>query len=138
MQPTIVADRLYGISMRPHELALHGGQVSFSLRYGAICDDAAELLTRHFKLLVLEIHAQVALEPDAAPRRLELLRCGWELELSTPAPCPTADLAELPAELPRLMVRIADTVNDLARRAGLEAPLGPALVDQLTARCQRE
>ncbi len=85
MQPTIVADRLYGISLRPHELALHGERVSFSVRYGTIGDDIPA--TTHFRLLVLEIHATVELEDGAPPQRLELLRCGWELELATPAPC---------------------------------------------------
>lgn len=138
MIPTIVADRLYGISMRPHELALHGDAVSFTLRYGAIFDDEAETTTRHFTLLVLEIHAEVVLAPGAAPRRLELLRCGWELERATEAPCAVGSVAEQPEEVPRLMARIADTVNELARRAGLEAPLGPALVDRLTAECRRD
>ncbi len=136
-RPSLVGDRLYGIHMRPQELALHGERVSFELRYSPIFDDASELATSHFKLLVLEIHA----EPPAgeapartAGRPLQLLKCGWELELSTPRACQVGTLVELDDEVPRLLGRIADTVNDLAGRAGLEAPLGPDLVADLVGR----
>lgn len=131
--PTLHADRLYGVSMRPHELALYGEQVRFNLRYSPIIDDPEESTSRHFKLMVLEMHCTVGsdADPQIAGRHLELVKCGWELELATPRPCPTAVLAELPEEVPYLLEQIADTVNELARRAGLEAPFGADLQERL-------
>jgi hypothetical protein len=129
-----VHDRLYGISFRPQELAVYGEKVAFSLRYGPVTDDEPKVATQHFKLLVLEIHAQVKPSDDlapAAPRRLQLLKCGWELELRSEQPVLTAQLPEESEEIRQLLEKIADTVNDLARRAQLEAPLGPEVVDDL-------
>lgn len=120
--------------MRPQELALYGEKVHFGLRYSPIADRADELSDRHFKLLVLEVHADLPSEDALAhgkSRRLHLLKCGWEAELTTSVPARTDQLAELDDEVPRLLGRIADTVNELARRAGLEAPLGPDLVKDL-------
>jgi hypothetical protein len=135
--PTITGDRLYGISLRPQELAIYGDAVSFALRYGPVVDDPSAELNQHFKLLVLEIHADLKQDDALAhgkPRKLQLLKCGWELELNTVAACRTAALSEQDTEVPRLLERIADTVNELARRAGLEAPLGPELVSDLLQR----
>jgi hypothetical protein len=132
--PVISGDRLYGIAMRPQELALYGQRVSCEVRYSAIVDDEAVAAERHYKLLVLEIEVALAGTTGAAPRRLQLLKCGWELELSSATPCRAAELAELEEEVPLLLARIADTVNELARRAGLEAPLGPQLVADLVQR----
>jgi hypothetical protein len=135
--PTLAGDRLYGISLRPQELAIYGDAVSFALRYGPVVDDPAAELNQHFKLLVLEIHADLKQDDALAhgkPRKLQLLKCGWELELNTVAACRTAALCEQDIEVPRLLERIADTVNELARRAGLEAPLGPELVTDLLQR----
>ena len=134
---TIAGDRLYGISMRPQELAIYGEAVSFALRYGPVVDDASAEATQHFKLLVLEIHADLRQDDALAhgkPRKLQLLKCGWELELRTVTACRTDSLVERDDEVPRLLTRIADTVNDLARRAGLEAPLGPDLITDLLQR----
>ncbi len=118
--------------MRPQELALYGDKVQFSLRYAPMFDDAAEVSATHYKLLVLEIGALID-EARAVGRpagtRLELLKCGWEAELSVDPPAQVGSLPEGDEEVPLLLGRIADTVNELARRAGLEAPLGPALVD---------
>ncbi len=133
--PQIVADRLYGITMRPHELALYGEKVRFSLRYSPMFDDPEAMATQHFKLLVFEIDADLS-PADAQARgveTLDLVKCGWELELSTREAIGVATLPEAPGEMPRLLERIADTVNELARRAGLEAPLGPTLVERLLA-----
>nr|MBA2482732.1 hypothetical protein [Planctomycetota bacterium] len=131
--PTIVADRLYGISMRPQELALYGEKVSFDLRYSPIYDDEHEVTATHFKLLVLEISADLPKDDELGreQKRLQLVKCGWELELSVPEPCRVGTLEELAEEMPRLLGRVAETVNDLARRARLEAPLGPELVTTL-------
>jgi hypothetical protein len=135
--PTIAGDRLYGISLRPQELAIYGTSVSFSLRYGPIVDDPSAELLQHFKLLVLEIHAELGSDDALAhgkPRRLQLLKCGWEIELATASACRTDSLEERPEEVPLLLDRVADTVNELARRAALEAPLGPELVADLLTR----
>jgi hypothetical protein len=134
--PTAVisGDCLYGISMRPQELALYGERVSSTVRYSAIADDEAALCERHYRLLVLEIEVVLPGAAGSTPRRLQLLKCGWELELTSAVPCRTDALGEGEDEVPLLLARIADTVNELARRAGLEAPLGPALVADLVQR----
>jgi hypothetical protein len=135
--PTIAGDRLYGISLRPQELAIYGEAVSFSLRYGPVVEDPSSELTQHFKLLVLEVHADLNQDDALAhgkPRKLQLLKCGWEIELTTPNACRTDSLSERDDEVPTLLARIADTINDLARRAGLEAPLGPDLIEDLLQR----
>ncbi|HYE07628.1 MAG TPA: hypothetical protein VEL07_19070 [Planctomycetota bacterium] len=138
-KPRIAADRLYALDIRPQELAVYGERVRFDLRYAPIFDDPAEVADRHYKLLVLEILAP--LPPADAQRRggpagggeLALLKIGWELELTTATPCRVGTLTDLAEELPLLLGRVADTVNELARRAKLEAPLGPDLVRQLIA-----
>jgi len=134
---TIAGDRLYGISIRPQELALYGEAVSFSLRYGPVVEDPSAEAMQHFKLLVLEVHADLKQDDALArgkSRKLQLLKCGWEIELSTVSACRTDGLGERDDEVPLLMQRIADTVNELARRAGLEAPLGPDLIADLLLR----
>jgi hypothetical protein len=130
----ISGDRLYGITMRPQELALYGQRVSCEVRYSPIADDEAVAAERHYKLLVLEMAVDLAPATGAPARRLQLLKCGWELELTSASPCLVAELAELEEEVPLLLARIADTVNELARRAELEAPLGPELVADLVQR----
>jgi hypothetical protein len=136
VQPTIVADRLYGITMRPQELALYGESVEFNLRYSAIYEREDEVTDTHFKLLVLEITAELPEDDELARQAgmLQLVKCGWELELKSPEPCKVGTLEELPEEMPRLLDRVAETVNELARRARLEAPLGPELVTTLVHR----
>ncbi len=133
-KPRIAADRLYALDIRPQELAVYGQRVRFDLRYAPIFDDPAEVADRHYKLLVLEILAPLSAD-DArqrgGQRELALLKVGWELELTTAAPCRVGTLAELEEEVPLLLGRVADTINELARRAKLEAPLGPDLVRQL-------
>lgn len=130
---TIVGDRLYGIAIQPQELALYGDKVEFHLRYSPIFDDENEKAERHFKLMVLEIYAEVPADHEMRRKaaRLQLLKCGWELELSVPAPTQVGTLPESDEEAPLLLNRIADTVNELARRARLEAPLGPDVVKSL-------
>jgi len=136
MIPSIVADSLYSLSFRPQELSLYAEKVAIGLRYGAIFDEHSEFSEHHYKLLVIEF--SVTLEPDDALAEgiigpLELLKCGWELELQTVAPCLVGTIEELPEEAPLLLGRIAETVNDLARRAKLEMPFTPELVATLLA-----
>ena len=130
--PRIVADRLYGITMRPQELGLYGDSVRFALRYSAMFDDPAEITVNHFKLLVLEVDAEVPTTAEVrAGQRLDLLKIGWELELACDVPCVVGSLPEQPEEMKRLLDRIADTVNELARRSGLEAPFTPEVMERL-------
>ena len=63
----IVADRLYGIQLRPQELALYGEQVRIDLRYAPVFEDPDEVTATHYKLLVCEISAE--LPADDALRR---------------------------------------------------------------------
>lgn len=132
---TIVGDRLYGIAIQPQELALYGEKVEFHVRYSPIFDDENEKTEHHFKLMVLEIYANVPADAEMRKKaaRLQLLKCGWELELSVPAAARVGTLTELDEEVPLLLNRIADTVNELSRRARLEAPLGPEIVKDLIA-----
>jgi hypothetical protein len=130
MIPAIVDDCLYSLSFRPQELALFAEQAVISLRYSAIFETEDEISERHFKLLVVELTAEVPPEDAlaaASSGRLELLKCGWELELRTTQPCLVGTLEELPEELPRLLHQVADTINGLARRAKLEPPFTPEL-----------
>jgi hypothetical protein len=136
---TLAADRLYGITMRPQELAWYGEAARFHLSYAAIYDDPLEVAGTHFKLLVVEITAPIAADDPLRAEHpgqesLQLLKCGWELELSVEPACQVGTLVEQPAEIARLLDRVADTVNDLARRAGLDAPLGPDVVTTLLHR----
>ena len=134
----VVGNRLYGISMRPQELALYGESVRFDVRFGPVFDDPQELVTTHYKMLVLEISADAEANPELglSARRIELLKCGWEIELETNSECSSADLdgSTERAELQYAMEQVADTVNELARRAGLETPLGAELVAHLVDR----
>lgn len=68
---------------------------------------------------------------ERAGQRLDLLKIGWELELVCAVPCVVGSLTEQPGEMKHLLDRVADTVNELARRAGLEAPFTPVVVEQL-------
>ncbi len=132
--PVIAADRLYGLSYRPQELALYGDQVRFALRVAAMFDDPEEITDRHFRLLVLEISCDLPADDELGrdAGSIQLLKIGWELTITTPAPQRVGTVAELPGEASLVLDRIADTVNDLARRAGLDAPLGPDVITHLT------
>jgi len=136
MIPSIVSESLYSLSFRPQELSLYAEKVAIGLRYGSIFDEESEFSQRHFKLLVIEF--TVTLDADDALAAgvtgpLELLKCGWELELQTVAPCLVGTVEELPEEASLLIGRISETVNDLARRAKLETPFTPELVASLLA-----
>jgi hypothetical protein len=137
MQSRLVADRLYGITLKPQELALYGGKVLFDLRFAPMAEERDEPATSHFKLMVLEVVAQLDPADELARQghaRLLVAKCGWELEFATDQPCRTLDLPEAPQEAALALERIADTINDLARRAGIGQPLGPDVVTQLLLR----
>lgn len=129
----IVADRLYGIELRPQELAQFGAAVHFGVRCSAIYDVADQPQQTHYQLLVLEIWTDVpADDPSGRPAgRLDLVKCGWELELATEEAVPAGQLPPTGREIRFLLGRVAETINELARRAELEAPLGPELLDEL-------
>ncbi|GDY15132.1 hypothetical protein LBMAG53_40100 [Planctomycetota bacterium] len=137
---TLAGDRLYSIAFRPQELALLGGAVAIDVRYAAIADPGDPPVTRHFRLLVVEVTAQVPASEFGGsagdpPRAVQLLKIGWELELATTTPCPAAGLGTSPKEAPLLAGRIADTVNDLAKRAGIDPPISPDLRREIADRC---
>lgn len=134
--PRMTSDRLYGVSIRPQELAVYGENVRFDLRYAPIYDDADEAVTEHFKLMVLEVSCEVPPDDELRlpARRLELVKCGWELSLETDRPWPSAKLPTLEGEVRHVLDRIADTVNELARRGGLEIPMGEEVVADIAAR----
>ena len=137
MPPVIAADRLYGISFRPQELAMYGGAVSFALRYAPMAEEGDPPATSHCKVLVLEITARLDPADELArqgQRELSVAKCGWEIDLTTADPCRSIDLPELAEEVPLLLERIADTLNELARRAGLPPPMGIEVVTHLLHR----
>jgi hypothetical protein len=129
----MASDRLYSVFFRPQELALYGDNVRFELSYSPIVDDIDEPTEQHYRLLVLEATVIVPDDEGVRPQGEELpvLKCGWELELHTPQPQAARDVGEVPGELRFLLGRIADLINELAKRAGLEAPLLPELLDRL-------
>ena len=135
----LVGDRLYGVDYKPHELSMYGERVNFHLRWSPIADDLAQSETTHYRLLVLEITAEVP-EDAADPRRgqvVELLKIGWECELETDELAAAQDLDDPLDQLRHALTAAADTVNELARRAGYEAPLGTDVVDSLLAASQQ-
>lgn len=130
-----VADRLYGISYKPHELSQFGERVNFHLRWSPITEEGDPAQTTHYRLMVLEITATVPWESED-PRRgqtLDLLKIGWEVELQTSLAVSASELPDPPAHVRQALAAIADTVNDLARRAGYEAPMGTDVIDSLMA-----
>ncbi len=132
----IVADRLYSLTVRVQELAMYGARVTFALRYAPMFDDPAALSERHFRVLVLEITAQLPADAELGRGAgdLQLAKVGWELELATAEPCLVTALPELPEELPLLLERIRETLNDLGHRAGQGDLLGADLVTTLVVR----
>ena len=127
MNVSIITDRLYSISLRPHELAELGGDVRVSLRYAPVADDDAPA-TRHFKLLVLELTAATH-DADGAEIDLQLLKCGWELELASDVPCAPSALPELAGEVMLLLSRIAAEREALQRE--LEERRGTDRVERI-------
>ena len=130
---TIVADRLYSLTYRPQELAMYGENVRFHLRCAPIFDDPGEITDTHCRSCVLEISADLPADPEIgrAAGPILLLKIGWEIVVTTAGPQQVGTVSEAPGEAERLLNAIADTVNDLSRRAGLDAPLGPEVVTHL-------
>ena len=129
-------DALYGLSLRPQELDLYRSQARCELRYAPICDDDDPPAGEHHKLLVLALTCDLPPDPPAGRSQameLELLKCGWQLQVLVDPPCPAAALPEHAAELPLLLARIWETVADLGRRAGLEDLLPEDLRQRLVA-----
>ncbi|NRA40068.1 MAG: hypothetical protein HRU15_18130 [Planctomycetes bacterium] len=137
----IIADVLYGINMRPQELAMYGDKATFSIRYAPMFDDPEAMSQEHFKMLVVESHCQ--LPPDielgqSTYRDLELLRCGWQLELHSEEPYPVAEIPEMHEEMELLLGKVALTVNDLAARADIEPPMADDVLQRLLIEYRRK
>jgi hypothetical protein len=129
-------DLLYGITLRPQELALYGERVRFHLRYAPICELDSPAALEHHKILVLEIVCELPPDPQLgrlAVQELELLKCGWQLQVLHQPACRPQELPELPEEVPRLLDRIRETVNELGRRAGLAELLKAVAVQRLAS-----
>lgn len=138
VRAAIVSQRLYGIEFRPQEFDLYADHLTFDLRSAIVADDPSVIAERHWRLCVLEAVAAVPPTDGIAggtPRRLRVLRCGWELELEPDRPCAGDDLPDDPTGIAAAVERIAETVNLLARRAGFTSdPLGPETVTTLLHR----
>ncbi|MFM2092622.1 MAG: hypothetical protein RLZZ127_3111 [Planctomycetota bacterium] len=133
MPTRIVGDRLYGLTIRPQELAFYGAAVRCALRTALMAEDAAVAAERHHRLVVLEVEALVP-EEDALHAEspvIQVLKVGWELELAVDPPQPAAALAEDPAEVRHALERIAASVNRLSQEAGQGEVLGPDLRDRI-------
>ena len=132
--PQIVSDVLYGINIRPQELSMYKEYAQFKLRYSPIFDNPELEATEHFKLMVVEITCQ--LPPDISIGRekgqdLELLRCGWQLEMHTALPCRVDEVPELPEEVPMILEHMASTVNRLAEDAQIDPPMPAEAIERL-------
>lgn len=137
---TVVSDVLYGIELRPQELLLYGDEIPFQLRYAPIFEDPAAEVRDHYKLLVLE--CVKTLPPDVAVGRthgveLRLMKVGWQLQVATETPVRCDSIGESAAEVPFLLQRVAETVNQLATRAGVDVPMPATVVGRLVEHYQR-
>ena len=137
MRATLAADRLYALSIRPQEWDGLREHAQLALRWGPLADDPAMPARRHWFLLVVECRVTLpAGDPLAAQHRdgLEVLRCGWEAELELPVDLPATAVETDGGMVEGLLGKIADTVNTVAKQAGvgelLTAEIRAALVRQ--------
>ncbi len=132
MHASLAADRLYALSLRPQEWDGLRERAELALRWGPLADDPAQPARRHWFLLVVECRVR---PPDGDPLAaqnaagLEVLRCGWEAELELPVDLPASAIDDDPELVVRLLRHIAETVNDVAARAGV----APLVSDELVA-----
>ena len=137
MLATLAADRLYALSLRPQEWDGLRERAELAIRWGPLADDPAVPARRHWFLLVVEARVR---PPDGDPLAaqhaagLEVLRCGWEAELELPVDLPASAIDDDPDLVARLLRHIADTVNDVAARAGVPPLLTDELVSALAAK----
>ena len=136
MRATLVADRLYALSIRPQEWDGLREHAQLALRWGPLADDPAAPARRHWYLLVVECRVMLpAGDPLAAqhPDGMEVLRCGWEAELEVPIDLPATAIDADPQLIRALLGKIAETVNHVAERAGT----GVLLTDTIMSALQR-
>lgn len=136
MRASLAADRLYALSIRPQEWDGLREHAQLALRWGPLAEDAAAPARRHWFLLVVEARVRLpAADPLAVqhPDGLEVLRCGWEAELELPIDLPAQAIDEDPELIARLLGKMAQTVNAVAREAGSEE----LLTDAILGACQR-
>ncbi len=136
----IAGDRLYSLTFRPHELALFGQSVAIDLRYAPMIEPGDPPSASHVRVAVLDISTQIpAVElgggPEDPPRILDLLKIGWELELTCREPLRSGEVGPVPGEEARVVDAIAETVNGLAARAGIAAPIDADLRAELIRQC---
>jgi len=134
MRASLIADRLYALSIRPQEWDGLREHASLALRWGPLADDADAPAKRHWFLLVVECRVRFpAGDPLAAqhPEGLEVLRCGWEAELELAVALPPSSIDSDDALVRGLLDKIADTVNGIVGKAGAEAVMTPEIVAAL-------
>jgi hypothetical protein len=133
MPNRILADRLYGLTIRPQELAFYGAQARCTLRSAVMAEDPAAPAAVHHRLVVLEVDVLVpetdALHADTPV--LQVLKVGWELDLAVEPPVPAAALGEDPGEARLALDRLAACVNRVCADAGQAAVLTPDLLDEV-------
>jgi hypothetical protein len=137
MRATLAADRLYALSIRPQEWDGLRPHAELGLRWGPLADDPEAPARRHWFLLVVEALVRIpAGDPLAAqhPDGLEVLRCGWEVELELPVDLPASAIDGDPDLVGRLLIQVAALVNSTAGHAGVEELLSQAMIDGLQQR----
>jgi hypothetical protein len=134
MRATLAADRLYALSIRPQEWDGLREHAELAWRWSPLADDREAPATRHWFLLVLECRVR---PPQGDPlaegnaQGLEVLRCGWEVELEVPVALPPAAIDEDRALIAALFAKIAETVNLVGERAGVGELVTAAMRERL-------
>jgi hypothetical protein len=133
MANRITADRLYGLTIRPQELAFYGAQARCVLRSAVMAEDPATPSATHHRLVVLEVDVLVP-ETDVLHEEsqvIQVLKAGWELDLAVDPPVSAEDLWEDPGEARHALERLAACINRVCADAGQPPALAPTLVDEI-------
>ncbi len=133
MPNRIVADRLYGLTIRPQELAFYGDKARCTLRSAVMAEEPDVPAAVHHRLVVLEIEVLIpeadALHADSPV--LHVLKAGWELDVAVDPPVSATALGEDPGEARLALDRLAACINRVCADAGQAAVLTPDLLDEV-------
>jgi hypothetical protein len=132
MAERIIEDVLYAIDFHPQEMAMYGNQVNFDLRFAPMAEDADQPANEVPLLLVVQAHTMV--QPSGGERRrFDLLKIGWQIVVASDAAVVPRVLLDQRRFLDHMLQKSAETVNQLAQQAGVEAALAPDLLDEIAA-----